>query len=396
MSSGSSGSRTLSSASRTPPPYPPELQLRPSPLRPHCFARERLRLWRPIHARNTLDARGHPTNLSQADLERISDVLMHAWAESTRETYGSGLLVWHVFCDSKLVPEDQRAPASDILLHSFVATIAGCYSGSTVSNFIHGIRAWHLLHGVEWRLDKALTDSLLKAATNLAPLSLKRKPRQPWTVDFLTTILSKLDLNDPLHVAVDSCLTTTFYTAARLGEFTLRTLTSFDPQLHISPAGIFESTDRNGLKTTGFRLPKTKTGGTEDVAWSAQHGRTDPKSGLERHLRVNCPPQSGPLFAYRHKDKHKALTKKKALEVARWAAKAAGLDPLQGHGIRIGSTLEYLLRGVPFDVVKVQGRWASDAFTLYLRKHAQILAPYLQAAPLVHEAFVHYTMPRVR
>ena len=389
-------SRTLSSSSRSPLPSAPNPQLHLSPLRPHCLARERLRLWRPIQARNTLDARGYPTNLSLPDLERIKDVLTHAWAESTRETYGAGLLVWHIFCDMKLVPEEQRAPASNVLLHSFVATIAGYYSGSTISNFIHGIRAWHILHGVGWSLDKASMDSLLKAASNLAPASSKRKQRQPWTVDFLETILSKLDPNDPLHIAVESCLTTTFYTTARLGEFTLRTLSSFDPQIHVTPSDVFESVDREGLKTTGFRLPKTKTGGPEVLSWSAQHGRSDPRASLERHLRVNSPPRDGPLFAYRYKDGHRPLTKAKVLQVARSAAKSAGLDPLQGHGIRIGSTLEYLLRGMPFDVMKVQGRWASDSFTLYLRKHAQILAPYLQAVPLVHEAFTRYTMPRVR
>ena len=72
------------------------------------------------------------------------------------------------------------------------------------------------------------------------------------------------------------------------------------------------------------------------------------------------------------------------------------VDPRQGHGICIGSTLEYLLRRVPFDVMKVKGHWASDAFTLYLRKHAQIFAPYMQAAPLLHEAFICYTMPPIR
>jgi hypothetical protein len=46
--------------------------------------------------------------------------------------------------------------------------------------------------------------------------------------------------------------------------------------------------------------------------------------------------------------------------------------------------------------MKVIGRWASDAFVLYLRKHAQIMAPYLQATSQVHEAFIRYTMPPVR
>ena len=60
--------------------------------------------------------------------------------------------------------------------------------------------------------------------------------------------------------------------------------------------------------------------------------------------------------------------------------------------MRIGATLEYLLRGVPFDVVKSIGRWSGDSFKLYLRKHAVILAPYLQNAP-VFDDITRYTMP---
>lgn len=67
---------------------------------------------------------------------------------------------------------------------------------------------------------------------------------------------------------------------------------------------------------------------------------------------------------------------------------------MQGHGIRIGATLEYLLRGVPFDAVKVIRRWKSDAFLLYLRKHAEIMAPYMQ--PELHRELMNYTIPPVR
>ncbi|KAH9056236.1 hypothetical protein EDB87DRAFT_1540129, partial [Lactarius vividus] len=60
------------------------------------------------------------------------------------------------------------------------------------------------------------------------------------------------------------------------------------------------------------------------------------------------------------------------------------IEPLQGHGIRIGSTLEYLLRGMPFDVMKAKGQWAGDSFLLYLQKHAIIITPYIQASSDVH------------
>lgn len=147
-----------------------------------------------------------------------------------------------------------------------------------------------------------------------------------------------------------------------------------------------------------FHIPSTKASPAhgEDVSWSAQSGLSDPESALNIHFQVNDPPKEGPLFAYRFRNGHRPLTKPKFIEVLAKAAREAELDPRQGHGIRIGSTLEYLLRGVPFDVMKVKGRWASDAFEAYLTKHAQILAPYMQDQPALHAAFIRLTMPPVR
>jgi len=84
--------------------------------------------------------------------------------------------------------------------------------------------------------------------------------------------------------------------------------------------------------------------------------------------------------------------KKTFISQLAYAAHDAGEEPLQGHGIQIGATLEYLLCGVPFKTMKVLGHWASDAFLLYLHKHAQILTPYLQATPELHLAVVQGTM----
>ena len=69
------------------------------------------------------------------------------------------------------------------------------------------------------------------------------------------------------------------------------------------------------------------------------------------------------------------------------------MEPLQGHGIRIGATLFYLLRGMPIEAMKVMGRWSSDAFLVYLRKHAQVLTPLIQANPATHQAFSQFIIP---
>jgi len=328
--------------------------------------------------------------------------MIHAWEENTRETYGSGLLVYHVFCDSKGTPESERAPAAQPLLSAFVANLAASYSGGTISNYFYGAQAWHILHGIPWRLEKAEMDTMLRAAEKLTPSTSKKKPRRPYTPDFIEALYHHLDLNNPLDAAVYACLTTCFYASACLGEFTVRKLEGFDSSKSVSRKHLSHNQDRNQLKVTVAHLPKTKASplSGEDVFWAKQNGATDPDAALENHLRINNPSQECHLFAYIHKRGSKLelrpLTKTKFLERVVKAARAANLEPLQGHGIRIGSTLEYLLRGIPFDVMKVQGRWAGDSFTLYLCKHAVIMAPYIQAIPAVNEAFIRYTMPPVR
>lgn len=135
----------------------------------------------------------------------------------------------------------------------------------------------------------------------------------------------------------------------------------------------------------------------EELSWAQQEGPTDPLSSLNQHFKVNEPRPEDPLFAYKDGSRRsKHLTKSKFLERLHKAAIDADLDPCKGHGIRIGATLEYLLRGLSFETVKSMGRWKGDSFTLYLRKHAQIMAPYIQAVPAIQEQILRITMPRVR
>jgi hypothetical protein len=141
--------------------------------------------------------------VTQVEIQQIRDGILHAFAESTRESYGSGLLVFHVFCDSKSIPEDQRAPASRVLISLFITEMAGHYSGKTVSNYVQGVRAWHIVHGIPWTLGGDVEiDSLFKAAISLTPPTSKRTKRDPYTIILITAIKEQLSLNDPLDAAV--------------------------------------------------------------------------------------------------------------------------------------------------------------------------------------------------
>ncbi|KAF8468597.1 hypothetical protein DFH94DRAFT_638404 [Russula ochroleuca] len=324
--------------------------------------------------------------------------MIHAWEEDTREAYGTGLLMWHCFCDRGAIPEIERAPANQPLLSAFVAHLAAVYLGKMISNYLHGVRAWHILNGVPWLLEKWEMDTMLCTADKLTPPSSKKKRRCPYTPKFIGVLRQQMDLSNPLDTAVFTCLTTCFYASARLSKFTTCTLQTFHPSTHITLRDLSYNQDRNRHKVTVLHLPKTKMAGIEgkDVYWVSQEGDTDPTHALQNHLRVNCPSEASHLFAYRVKHLHKPLTKTKFLERVGKAVHAAGREPLQGHSIRIGSTLEYLLRGVPFDMMKAKGRWAGDAFLLYLQKHVVIIAPYIQAVPAVHDTFIRYTMPPPR
>jgi hypothetical protein len=158
--------------------------------------------------------------------------------------------------------------------------------------------------------------------------------------------------------------------------------------------------DRKGNKVTTFHIPQTKIvpkeRGGETIFWAQQEGPADPRAALSNHIEVNQPPPTAHLFAYRHSGSHRPLTKTAFLTRLKKALEDAKRPNRHGHSIRIGATLEYLLRGVSFEAMKSIGRWSSDSFSRYLRKHAQILAPYVQANPNLHQDISQQQMSVIR
>ncbi|KDQ55554.1 hypothetical protein JAAARDRAFT_133345 [Jaapia argillacea MUCL 33604] len=365
------------------------------PAHPHCLACDCLRLWIPSTRRSAEDSYGS-LNISDADLDRVLAVINVSWASGTRETYGSDLLIFHIFCDIREISEAQRCPASSILMLTFVSSCAGSYSGKTLANYFFVIRAWHTLHRQPWQMNPTEMKAILDGASILAPPTSRRPKRKPFTPTLISSIQDQLDLSTLLDAAVYACLTTTFWCAARVGEFTLPSLKAFNPHVHIKQSDIRNSEDHHGLQVTVFTLPFTKCSAEgEEVYWARQTGSFDPEAALDNHFAVNNPPLHSTLFTWNHLHGPRPLTRTEFLKRLSTASSALGVESLKGHGIRIGATLKYLLQGVPFDVVKSISRWSSKAFTLYLHQHAIVMAPYIQGTPIL-EPFTRYTMPPLR
>lgn len=380
-----------------PPPYKAGLTPALSSLRPHCLARDRLKLWRPVESRSFRNAEGNILAITDDDLQRVLTVMNSSWSQSTRESYGAGLLVFHVFCDIRGIPEHERCPADTLTLLTFVASCAGAYAGKTLANYVFGIRAWHILHGQTWRIEQGELKSALDGAANEAPSGSKLSKREPLVITSIIKIRTHLNLESPLDAAVFACLTSSFYSLARLGELTVKSIKAFTPSQHVKRGDVqLDGEDRHGLRVSKIRIPCTKTSITgEDIYWAEQSDASDPKAALINHFAINDPSPDHHIFAWKHPNGIRPLTRGAFLKRIGIIAKQGGCPELKGHSIRIGGTLEYLLRGIPFDVVKSMGRWSSEAFTIYLRDHAMIMAPYLQDTPII-EPFTRYTMPQLR
>ena len=286
-------------------PYPINLRPTPSELRPHCAAKDRLEKWLP-----------HPESCPFVDSpatlklqERVKAVTLQGWAESTRTTYGAGLLVYHVFCDSREISEKERVPAKANLISAFISTLAGSLSSKAIHNYIYGVRAWHTLYGLPWVLHEDQVHMMLKGAAKLAPLTVKQDKCKPVTTQMMSLIKAELDQTDPFNAAFFACLTTIFYTAACVGEFTVQRLDTFKPSEHITRRGVRDDTDRNGLHTRVFALPRTKVSPTgEEVNWAKQDRPTDPLDVFDKHIKINDPPLDGPLFAYKTEKGYRPMT----------------------------------------------------------------------------------------
>ncbi|OJT05120.1 hypothetical protein TRAPUB_4081 [Trametes pubescens] len=322
------------------------------------------------------------SDLHDIDIQRIVDVTSQSWAESTAGTYGSGLLVFHVFCDARGVAEEQRTPAGELLILAFVASIAGAYSSSAILNYVNGVRAWHIIHGLEWTVDKDRLKAAINGASKLVPAALKKKKREPVTVALLHSLATQFDLTVPFDAAVWACMLVSFFSLARLGELTVKNQGAFKHALHPSRSSLRFEQHRGGSEVRCIFLPCTKAAPQgEDISFARQSSPIDPWSALDNHLQLNNLAEDPHIFAYKRHPTDAVgvpLTKPAFNKRMKAALTTISAPAIHGHSLRIGGTLEYLLRGLSFETVKAIGRWKSDAFTLYLRKHAQVLAPYLQ------------------
>ncbi|KAG6328039.1 hypothetical protein ID866_11050, partial [Astraeus odoratus] len=110
--------------------------------------------------------------------------------------------------------------------HSY-QVVQAQYAGSSLCNYVAGLCAWHLLHGIPWNINNEELHSILEGPTRLTPQSSRCPRRPPCKRDTLLKLLTYLNLESPQDAAIYACIVVTFYSISRLGEFTVPSLNKF-------------------------------------------------------------------------------------------------------------------------------------------------------------------------
>lgn len=298
------------------------------------------------------------------------------WAPSTLASYAAAVSIFRSFCAHNGYLPDSF-PAKESVLCEFAASFAGSGAKSSVQNKLSAIKAWHTIHGAPWPSHPRVS-AVLGGVKNLSPETSRKPRREPVRLHLLEALHDALDLSSPLDSAIWAVASVAFWGQCRLGELLPSSPSKFDASKFPSRASTNFRANRAAI-----HLPWTKTNKSFGVSipLPAQFGVSNPATALRNHMAVNSLHSSTPLFCYSHGGTAKMLHKALFMERCNAVWVSIGSSRLTGHSFRIGGTTELLLAGVDPDVVKVMGRWSSDAFLRYWRSVSDIVA--------IHASFVY-------
>jgi hypothetical protein len=313
-------------------------------------------------------------SLSAKTLNLLDKTLQNSLSASTISGYSLALTRFLKFCNLENIPLELRFPANEFVLCAFAASNAGQVSGNTVCKYISALKAWHILHDVDWKGGLRL-NFILNGVKNLTPLSSRRPPRPPVNITMLLSLIDALNLCDPLDATVAAAASVAFWGQCHLGKLLSSSRTDSSTSSRPSRQNLSTKSPYQQSSSYTLFLPQTKTKRHgESVTLVSQLGSSDPLHLLQNHLQVNHLGSSFPLFAYKTPHGSHILTKRQFIIRCNNVWSKLGYPHTTGHCFRIGGTTELLLSGVPPDVVKAMGRWSSDSFLRYWRS-LEDLAP---------------------
>jgi hypothetical protein len=300
-----------------------------------------------------------------ANLAEIQHAVDMSTSEGSRRNFQRSKDLYNEYCaQNHLV----SYPASEETLMGFAFSFAGCKAGATVRVYISMLKKEHGRRKMSWEGGQQL-EAVLKYVEKATPSSSRRPQRDPVTTRMLQLLVTDLDLEQSEDTAVYAVATAAFFGQLRLGEILSPTQDAYSPKAKNLPtvADLHISKDPECSPT--LFLPVTKTTSTrgDTVALPKQSAPLDPITAVTLHIQSSSLLPHHPIASYYKGGRRYLLTKDKFLRRCNSVWSRHGYNRFTGHSFRIGGTTYYLLKHRDPMVVKVLGRWKSDAFLRYWR-----------------------------
>ena len=309
-----------------------------------------------------------------------------ALESSTQATYAAGVKQFRLFSAMYQLAANGEFPhiSEFILIYFCVHCAAALHlSHTTIKVYLAAIRNYCIIHGIPHPFDSGgeiLRLQLVLRGIKKRQCSVSR-PRLPITSGILRKLVVLLQegVFDPyMDALMMAALAIGWFGCLRCGELTSR-CTVFDAasDLCVHDAQLFYDTQ---LKCNGVcvRIKSSKTDPFRKghVLKLYETGQLlcpyRPTSYFLAIRQQQHPLPSDPLFA----TIHGPLSRHMFIKMLRALLLKAGINPslYSGHSLRKGLATSMSAAQLPDHVIKLAGRWSSDAYQLYIHTPKSVIA----------------------
>ena len=286
------------------------------------------------------------------------------------KSYQAGHRRYISFCNrAQLTP----LPTAENTLMLFTAHLAQeGLSHQTIKVYLSAVRNLHVTAGLHGEFARALTPRLELTLKGIKKESIKNNPPQirlPITIDVMCSILNVLSRAPERHdnILMWAACCTAFFGFLRCSEFTTPSQTEYDPTVHLSLADI--SVDRRvSTSLIYITIKQSKTdpfrkGAT--ICLAKTEKPVCPVMAMLPYLALQGG-QPGPLFIL---EDGSFLTRSSFTTLLRNTLNSAGIDSSKfaSHSFRSGAATTAADTGMAEVHIKMLGRWASEAYQVYIK-----------------------------
>ena len=278
--------------------------------------------------------------------------------------YQSGITAFYKFCNKFNI---NPLPASSITLQFFCVDISAHTSYKTLKVYLAAIRLVHLEHG----LDDPTNDHLL----HLVCRGIRRlqgdntRPQLPITINLLRTLktqLAKATSFTPLEQRLLwAAFSLAFYGFMRVSEFTTPTISDT-----FSPPGLHWSDIKLHTNSISLNLRQSKTDPFRQghqIIITATNTSTCPVRAMHKYVSVvPAANRTGPLFSG---GRFSPLSRVNVTATVCQLLHNANImsSSYASHSFRIGAATTAAAAGLPPTMIKILGRWKSNAYETYVQ-----------------------------